>query len=98
MYVLHAMYACCIVNCIGATWSITNVVDDMTRVHNEEQRTLPNDEVVLHKDFKIHRIPVTGDQVTVAARHNSENKLDHLEGALPFVEDWHARQTLMMVY
>ena len=92
-----------------------NVVDDMTKILDrvqkyipvtpyEEQRTLPNGEIVFHEDFKIHRIPVTGDQVTVArirgakaARHNSENALDRLEGALPFVEDWHARQTFMMV-
>ena len=88
---------------------MTKILD---RVHKyipvtpyEEQRTLPNGEVVIHKDYKIHRIPVTGDQITVArilgakaARHSSENKLDRLEGALPFVEDWHARQTFMMVY
>lgn len=70
----------------------------------EDQRTLPNGQTAFHKDYHIQRIPVTGDQVTVAricgakvARHNSENKLDRLEGALPFVEDWHTRQTLMMV-
>lgn len=65
---------------------MTKILD---RVHKyipvtpyEEQRTLPNGEVVIHKDYKIHRIPVTGDQVTVArirgakaARHSSKNKL-----------------------
>ena len=66
---------------------------------------LPNGDTVNHQDFDIIRIPITGDQVTVAriraaqlARHSSEkNSRDRLEGVLPFVEDWHARQVIVMV-
>jgi len=51
---------------------------------------LPNGQMVPYKDFKdfkVHCIPITGDQVTVAricgaraTRHGSKNKLDCLKG------------------
>jgi len=95
-----------------------NKVDDIAKILDRAQvhkyipvipsddlRMLPNGQMVPHKDFKVHCIPVTGDQVTVArirgaraARHGSEKKLDRLEGIVPFVEDWHTRQTMMMVF
>ena len=66
--------------------------------------TLPDGNTINHTDFKLQHIPITGDQVTVArirsakaARSTSENSLDRLEGVLPIVEDWHARQTFMTV-
>ena len=92
-----------------------NVVDEMAKTLDElnkyipmtatnEDIILPNGDTVNHQDFDVIRIPITGDQVTVAriraaqlARHSSENSRDRLEGVLPFVEDWHARQVIVMV-
>lgn len=92
-----------------------NIVDEMAKTLDELNKYipaiptdntiyLPNGTTINHKDFDLIRIPVTGDQVTVArirgaqsARRSSENSRDRLEGALPFVEDWHTRQVLVMV-
>ena len=56
------------------------------------------------EEHKFHRLLLGGDQLTVArsrrsvairADHNF--KKEHLEGLLPVVEDWHAKQTLLKV-
>ena len=88
-----------------------NVVDEMAKTLDElnkyipmtatnEDIILPNGDTVNHQDFDVIRIPITGDQVTVArirAAQLARNSRDRLEGVLPFVEDWHARQVIVMV-
>jgi len=68
----------------------TNLVDD--------------GEEIVQTDYNFHQIACTGDQLTVArqctakaVRHHSEDELDHLEGLVPSVEDWHTKQLLMKV-
>ena len=68
---------------------------------NEE---LPDDQDFTYDDYIIHPIPMRGDLLTILRargaqllRSNHENKMDCLEGLLPFTEDWHTRQTLMKV-
>lgn len=69
-----------------------------------ETITLPNGQVITHSDYNLTKILLGGDQLTVArvrgamsVRSNHENTRDRLEGILPVLEDWHARQVLMQV-
>lgn len=66
--------------------------------------TLPDGQVFTHEDYRLIQILLGGDQLTVArvrgavaARSSHENARDRLEGVIPVVEDWHARQVLMQV-
>lgn len=59
---------------------------------------------VEYDDEVFHKILLGGDQVTVArARSSIAARLDHptlrerLQGLLPVVEDWHAKQCLLKV-
>ena len=54
--------------------------------------------------YRVHQILLGGDQLTVARIHgaqriraNSESASGHLQGFVPVVEDWHAKQCLMGV-
>ncbi len=66
--------------------------------------TLPDGGTLPHDDYKLYQVLLGGDQLTVARvrgavaiRSNHENAKDRLEGIVPVVEDWHARQVLMQV-
>ena len=66
--------------------------------------TLPNGDELTYDDFHAYPIIMTGDLLTSLRakgaqllRSNHENKLDRLEGLLPFAEDWHTRQSLLKV-
>jgi len=55
-------------------------------------------------DELFHKIFLGGDQFTVARARGSiavrldhQSQRDHLEGLLPVVEDWHAKQCLLKV-
>ena len=65
---------------------------------------LPDGRMLPHDDYKLLQILLGGDQLTVARirgavaiRSNHETAKDRLEGIVPVVEDWHARQVLMQV-
>jgi len=56
------------------------------------------------EEHKFHRLLLGSDQLTVARSRTSiailadhDFKKEHLEGLLPVVEDWHAKQTLLKV-
>ena len=66
--------------------------------------TLPNEDTFEDKKDVFHRILLGGDQLTVArARGSIAIRQDHdsseqrLDGLLPIVEDWHAKQCLLKV-
>ena len=55
-------------------------------------------------DYKLTKILLGGDQLTVARAHsakgmrvNHENAKSCLKGIIPVIEDWHTRLTLMKV-
>ena len=56
------------------------------------------------EEYKFHCLLLGGDQLSVArsctsiaVRADHDLKREHLEGLLPVVEDWHAKQTLLKV-
>ena len=66
--------------------------------------TLPNGKDFTYEDFHVHQILLRGDLLTIVRakgaqllRSNHENRIDCLEGFLPFAEDWHTRQSLLRV-
>lgn len=68
------------------------------------ETTLPDGRTFTHTEYKQVKILLGGDQVTVARvrgavgiRSNHENAQHRLEGVIPVIEDWHARQVLMQV-
>ena len=74
-------------------------------LHREEKADIPGSEqqVTLRID-EFHHILFGGDQVTVARgrgaqriRENSESASARLQGLVPVVEDWHAKQCFMGV-
>lgn len=61
-------------------------------------------QVVNKEDYKFCRTLIGGDQLTIArARGSSAARVDHstardrLNGLMPIVEDWHAKQCLLKV-
>ena len=73
---------------------------------SEGELTLPNGHTIAVDDTQFFQTLLGGDQLTVALRvrgtvglrRTHDKSLDHLDGILPVVEDWHARMTLMKVY
>ena len=74
-------------------------------IHGEERADIPGteDHITLQVD-EFHHILMGGDQLTVArargaqrTRENSESASECLQGLIPVVEDWHAKQCLMGV-
>ena len=66
-----------------------------------EGTILPVGRTFTHTDYKQVQILLGGDQVSVAhvrgavgVRSNHENVQHRLEGVIPVIEDWHARQVL----
>lgn len=66
--------------------------------------TLPTGTTVSFDKTTFHDILFGGDQLTVARargtkglRHTEDSGVDRLDGLVPVIEDWHARQTLMKV-
>ena len=67
-------------------------------------RTLPNSETFNEDKQYLHRILFGGDQLTVArARGGIAIRQDHdfakqkLDGMLPTIDDWHAKQCFLKV-
>ena len=67
--------------------------------------TLDSGEVKTQVEYKLTKILLGGDQLTVARaygakgiRANHDDSKSRLEGIIPVVEDWHTRMTLMQVY
>ena len=65
---------------------------------------LPNDNSLDFYDTNFHEILLGDDQLTVARccgaaaqRWNHNEPSDCLEGLIPVIVDWHARQTLLRV-
>ena len=65
---------------------------------------LDSGETTIHMDYKLTKILLCGDQLTVARAHgakgmrvNHENAKSCLKGIIPVIEDWHTRLTLMKV-
>ena len=61
-------------------------------------------QVVNKEDYKFCRTLIGGDQLTIArARGSSAARVDHstardrLNGLMPVIEDWHAKQCLLKV-
>lgn len=57
-----------------------------------------------HKGVKLYEIPISGDMLTCervrgaqGLRTSHDHADEQLRGFVPFVEDWHTRQTLVMV-
>ena len=72
---------------------------------SEGELTLPNGHTIPVDDTQFFQTLLGGDQLTVARvrgtvglRRTHDKPLDHLDGILPVVEDWHARMTLMKVH
>ena len=74
-------------------------------IHREERADIPctEDQITLQVD-EFHHILMGRDQLTVARargaqriRENSESASEYLQGLIPIVEDWHAKQCLMGV-
>jgi len=68
------------------------------------ERTLESGEVKRMEDYAMCKSLIGGDQLTVArvrgsaaARVDHQTKKDRLEGFIPVVEDWHAKQCLLKV-
>lgn len=69
----------------------------------ESQEMTSQSTVTINKS-SFHQLLFGGDQLTVARvrgtkalRHTEDKGVDRLNGLVPAVEDWHARQTLMKV-
>ena len=65
---------------------------------------LDSGETIIHMDYKVIKILLGGDQLTVARAHgakgmrvNHETAKSCLKGIIPVIEDWHTRLTLMKV-
>ena len=68
------------------------------------EKTLVSGEVKRMEDYAMYKNLIGGDQLTVArvrgsaaARVDHQTKKDRLEGFVPVVEDWHAKQCLLKV-
>lgn len=68
------------------------------------ERMLESGEVKRMEDYAMCKTLVDDDQLTVACVHGSaaarvdhQTKKDQLEGFVPVIEDWHAKQCLLMV-
>lgn len=66
--------------------------------------TLPDGNKIERSDYRLTRILLGGDQLTVARiygaqgmRRSHDHTKEKLSGIIPVVEDWHSRQTLMQV-
>ena len=72
--------------------------------HVVVERTLVSGEMKMMEDHAMCKTLIGGDQLTVvrvrgsaAARVDHQTKKDRLEGFVPIIEDWHAKQCLMKV-
>lgn len=72
--------------------------------HTVVERSLATGEVKRNEDYHLCKILISGDQLTVArVRGSAAACVDHqtsqecLEGFIPVVEDWHAKQCLLKV-
>ncbi len=97
---------------IGVLLYNENKVDEMCKIldklhdyvpseSTQEDITLPDGQTMTHKDYKLVKILLGGDQVTVkrvcgakGVRSSHDTAKDRLEGVIPVVEDW---QVLMKV-
>lgn len=83
---------------------LDNLHDYVPSTITTSEVTLDSGEKITHVDYKLTKILLGGDQLTVARAHGAKGiRLNHedskscLKGIVPVVEDWHARQTLMQV-
>ena len=65
----------------------------------------PNGREVIYDDTRFDTKLLGGDQLTVARvcgtqylRDSEDKQVDHYEGLIPTIEDWHARMIILKVY
>ena len=69
-----------------------------------DKKLLSSGQIINKEDYRFCKILMGGDQLTVArARGSSAARVDHrtakdrLNGLIPIIEDWHAKQCLLKV-